>query len=725
MKNFFFFLLFLSANFALAQKTVTGIISDKSGKPVKDVSVSVQYTNYRTFSDDEGKYSIEMPAGYKILEFSKKDFRSQEIEVTEKVLNLTLVALSDVKDIYDLSLEELMNVEVTTASKTAEEIHIAAGIISVVTSREIEQFGANNLLEILQRITSTYIVGSFLFPQNVVSVRGNLLTHFNNQTLILINGRPCRESLYSGIDAPIFLAFPIHIIDKIEIVRGPGSVLYGTNAYSGVINILTKENTKETSVHLTGGSFNQQSLQTTHSTNYQGVNVSSGINFFKEDGWETEYIDELDSLRKGKMAERNLGGTVFLHYKNFSSNNLLTISRQNNLGSAPRGNFDYLESIRYFSDIGYQIQCTEKWKTTFNLTLNYFNTDFHIKPPSGIGGQNWNATSTDYLLENTNFLTISSKFNFLIGGTLYYISGNAKQADYAAIPKYEEIWYSAYGQIEYRVLSNLKLIAGGQFNKPENISLDFVPRLGVIYNFRKIGAKLLYSQAFRSAFAAEKSIDVLNLLFGNKELKPEKIATTDFQIFYYGEKIQLSSTFFISESHNIIARVPTQTPANTYRNEGKIFSNGIETEARLIFFENLFINLSHTYQTNEKDDSIKNFTNIPNQMLKAGISYKTHSGISLGIFNIYFSEPSDVISRNKSRKLTNPVPEAYNLLSAKISFDVNKLFFPSKHFALLLNFYGYNLLNKKIYFPEFSRSRVNSISGIQPQSWYCSLVVKF
>ncbi len=124
MKNFLLFLLIFSANFVFAQKNVTGTISDKSGNPVVDVRVSVKFSNNETFTNSEGKYSIAIPEGKKTLEFSKKEFRVQEVEVSGDVVNITLTSIYDVKDIFELSLEELAQIEVISATNVRENFRM-------------------------------------------------------------------------------------------------------------------------------------------------------------------------------------------------------------------------------------------------------------------------------------------------------------------------------------------------------------------------------------------------------------------------------------------------------------------------------------------------------------------------------------------------------------------------------------------------------------------------
>jgi len=76
----------------------------------------------------------------------------------------------------------------------------------------------------------------------MAGVRGDIQSQLSNHILVLLNGRPVRESLLGGLNFPFFSAFPVEMIERKELVRGPGSVLYGTNAYSGIVNVITRRN---------------------------------------------------------------------------------------------------------------------------------------------------------------------------------------------------------------------------------------------------------------------------------------------------------------------------------------------------------------------------------------------------------------------------------------------------------------------------------------------------
>lgn len=161
---------------------------------------------------------------------------------------------SNTEALVDLSLDDLMNITVTTTSKTEEKLADAAGVISVMTRDEMERFGARTLKDILLRMPSINMSTIYMTDRSCVSMRGDQNSSAANHILLLINGRPVREAEEGGIKSEVLESFPISLIDRIEVIRGPGSVLYGSNAFSGVINVITKKpSDNQTEVSLNGG----------------------------------------------------------------------------------------------------------------------------------------------------------------------------------------------------------------------------------------------------------------------------------------------------------------------------------------------------------------------------------------------------------------------------------------------------------------------------------------
>ena len=138
------------------------------------------------------------------------------------------------------TIEQLMNTEVTTvtgASKYQQELTDAPASVSIVTSDDIRKMGFRNLAEILNGLRGFYI--TYIRSFHNIGVRGfSPLGDFNTRVLLLVDGHRLNDGLYEA--APMGSDFPIDIdlIDRIEVIRGPGSSLYGTNAFLAVVNVV-------------------------------------------------------------------------------------------------------------------------------------------------------------------------------------------------------------------------------------------------------------------------------------------------------------------------------------------------------------------------------------------------------------------------------------------------------------------------------------------------------
>src|SRR6185312_13534783 len=136
-----------------------------------------------------------------------------------------------------LSLEQLMNIEITSVSKHAEELEDAASAVQVITQEDIRNSGAKTLPEVL-RLAANLQVAQVNSSQWAISARGfnNVLA---NKLLVLVDGR----TVYTPLDAGVFWDVQnvlLANVDRIEVISGPGGTLWGANAVNGVINIITK-----------------------------------------------------------------------------------------------------------------------------------------------------------------------------------------------------------------------------------------------------------------------------------------------------------------------------------------------------------------------------------------------------------------------------------------------------------------------------------------------------
>ncbi|HOY10385.1 MAG TPA: TonB-dependent receptor plug domain-containing protein, partial [Candidatus Omnitrophota bacterium] len=394
--------------------------------------------------------------------------------------------------LLELSLEELLNV-VVGASKREEAVKDSPAVVTVITEKEIKDFGANTLFDILQRAPSIQMLSSNLWIQNLTSMRGDLDQHLDTRVLLLINGRPVRDGMMGGINFAVYTNFPIDIIERVEVIRGPGSVLYGTNAFDGVINIVTKKIKEDTEFSASTGVGSFGAARETVNLLYdkQNISLNTALMYFDEKGWKFEAKDLTGASNSTNYSEENFG--VFGNYSyNFNEgktdiilNSFYSDYSVSHFGIVP--NWTHAGKTigrKYFNDLELAHKISDDWAVHTNLTMN-------ANPWSTYTNIENNEDFLDWIYEAYAQGTLFEKVNLIAGGlvedrTLTKVESGSSFSD-----TYFQRNYTGYTQVDYKPLEKLKLIAGTQFVKPYRIDGKFIVRVGGIYNFdKKFGTKL-------------------------------------------------------------------------------------------------------------------------------------------------------------------------------------------------------------------------------------------
>src|ERR1700735_4114405 len=174
-------------------------------------------------------------------------------------LSLACPAWSQSKpiDLTDQSLEDLMNVQITSVSKKEQKLSQVAAAVFVISQEDIRRSGATKIPDLL-RMVPGLDVAQINANTWAVSARGFNL-QFANKLLVLIDGRAVYTPLFGGVNWDT-LDVPLEDIDRIEVIRGPGGAVWGANAVNGVINIITKKaaGTRGALVVAGGGNTDQE-----------------------------------------------------------------------------------------------------------------------------------------------------------------------------------------------------------------------------------------------------------------------------------------------------------------------------------------------------------------------------------------------------------------------------------------------------------------------------------
>lgn len=639
-------------------------------------------------------------------------------------------------DLFEMSIEDLLNQSISTVSKSAEKIGDAPGIVSVLTKDDIAMFGGTTLSSVLEKIPGLSLTSASFTDRSIVSSRGEQITSTSNHVLLLINGRPIRETLEGGVSSEMYETFPVNIIERIEVIKGPGSVLYGSNAFSGVINIITQEANK------TG--FSVTGLAGNPGTNGASANITvksgdfellAAGNYLQKPQWETNYtysstetepklpepdnstaiIPGANSTTGDQLITQNVsipneGASLFVKssYKNL--NFMTSYNQWETMTFETPGASRWKKS---FSNLGYDLNFTNKWHS--NINVSFTNSKFETDSFPNI-----KRDSYEILTEWTHNVSLSDKSKLVFGGLYTYSEGEESNLsnEYAGVDGHK---YSvgAYAQADYQLLKSLKVTAGLQINKIKDIDPKLVPRTAIIWNPSKhLSFKALYSEAYRTPSIIELSLDQ-PFRQGNSNLQPETVGTFDLGVNYRNDKFEIGVNYFHSKLNDIIS-LDHSSDIPTYQNLGETIFNGGEMETRYYFTRELFFTASALYQTNENDSGEEDVSSTANFLAKAGVSYSWNKGISLGVFNCYQGALDD----SYQATINNSPIESFNLLSAHGSFNINKLLLPKLKQQMSLFIHADNLLDKEIWTFTKAGQQNSSVPFNQGRIVYAGFVFK-
>lgn len=622
-------------------------------------------------------------------------------------LSCSLLQADDQSELATLSLEDLLNIQVTSTSRREETQQLAPGVITVVTSQEIHQYGARHLRDVIDRLVGMQVLSSHQRPHNKTSIRGMNGAHQDGSVLILLNGRPIHDGTDGGFNFDIYLGFPLEMVDHIEVIRGPGSVIYGTDAMAGVINIITKDAHKsinESIVDISVGSFNRKQIQLTTLMGGEDYSLNIGINSIRADGDSVSGVVDKDNIVGTYDTGENSDNLVINgKYKGFTLNGMVMNNNADSGGSTFQLPSSPMKKRRNYLDVGYLFDIAKGWDASLNYTVNTAKFDWQI---SEANGRNHYTDRYD-MLEMIVRGNVATDLNLLFGAN----TSNYKTEFMTGFPASSMSNKSAYTQIDYMLSPKQKIIAGVQLNKPEETKTDLSSRLGFIQGFGdNWWLKLLYSEAYRSPNLQEAKINAPTLR-GNPLLDPEKVATYDVQLIYQTPKHYFAIAVYDSMLNNLIVRV-SGTPT-TFANQGTVHFQGVELEGRLEFDYDLSMIGNFSYQINKTNSGIKDTTFAPNMMAKLGGSYGGIQGTNIAIFNSYIGESTDLTVTNNV-PLRNPKTKAYNLLTANVSMDTAKIWGIGKPDKSLVSIYLDNILNEQVYTPD-----LNYLNGTNtiPQHW--------
>ncbi len=549
-----------------------------------------------------------------------------------------------------LHLEEV----IITGTKIAVSCDYIPFTVSVIDKKEIEESSESALLPVLtERIPGMFVTergvtgfGVATGAAGQITLRG-IGSSPTTQVLVLLNGNP----QYMGVFGhPLADAYVASDVERVEVIRGPASTLYGSNAMGGVINIITKEQQVDgykINGRFSYGSYNTQKYMINGGYKKKGFNAFAGINHDQTNGHRdsSDFLITNGYLQLGYKINNHLNARVDFSLADFDATD-----PGMELGNAGNG-IDILRGMGAFVFNNEYEKVKGSLRFFYNFGEHNISDGFH-----SIDNNYGLVIYEAFQLFKGNSITLGVDYKNYGGMAENVLAMNGAGIEFIDTSIYE---IGGYAFIQQKFFSSLMINLGFRLEHHEMYGAEPVPSGGIAWRFtNKTVLKASVAKGFRSPTIREL------YMWGtaNKNLNPERVINYEASINQYllRDKLSLEFTAFKTEGENLIktTTVGTQT---MFTNTGELSNWGVEFAASYSPTNLLEIYTNYSYINME---NLVIATPEQQLFLSTKLNWKKVSfNLSFqGIFNLYLQTGQEQIK------------ESYTLFNSHISYKVYKNF---------------------------------------------------
>ncbi len=549
------------------------------------------------------------------------------------------------------ALDSLLNVPVSAAAKYAQLGSEAPASITIVTAEEIRRFGYRTLADVLNDLPGFYVTDDRNYTY--VGVRGfGRPADFNNRVLVQIDGHTLNESFVGAVGLGREFGVDLEGIERIEVVRGPGSALHGARAMFAVVNLITRDGRAIDGVEATGevgtlGTWRGSLVAGTALSKGPDLQLSASVS--NRDGRD-EYFPEFDDPQTNyglaESADRDRSGHVqgSLKYGGFTLHGMAS-ARDKTVPTAafftqfndPR---NQTHDERHFVEAKYDTREEAALQLSVQGYANFYGNEFvlpyetwllkHRIWTSWLGSEvrlRWDPIAGNRLVVGTEVQrVVEARQRATMASTDSLLKGN--DHPYSVV--------SVFVQDELQLSENVALTVG---LRHDDYSLGFsstTPRAAVVYHpWRSTTVKALYGEAFRPPNLLESVSTPPFYFYDNPDLGPEKIRTAELVWEQrLASQVVMSTAVYNNEIRDLIEPVPqgigpgfTQpVPTFQYQNHGNLTARGLEWELRLVSASGFRATGNYTYQRVRDSETGQKITNSPEHLARLGLSKQFQNG---------------------------------------------------------------------------------------------------
>lgn len=587
-------------------------------------------------------------------EEDKKEDGEKTADAEKKVGAKPAGSSSELEDEMEFLEEEQRIAIVVTASKHGQKITEAPAAVTVISSEDIQASGAVTIADLFRRVPGLDFMQTSARDYNL-NTRG-----FNNtlsrRLLVLVDGRSVYLDLM-GFTPWDLIQVPIDDIERIEIVRGPGSALYGANATSGVVNIITKT-PKEIdggSVRMSYGEFSTADVGVVFGKAKGDFGYKVSLGYFQTDAFSNPEKDKLGSITGGALNESELQQEG-------------KVASQQPKGSF-RFQYDIADDSRWVLDAGYSetsgilytgigpLEIQDGSSTPFMRT-SYSKGNFYTQFFwNSLDGETINLfqSQSDPVGARDTFVTnaydYEAQYNFQAGDRNFFvIGGNARLSDLTSSltsKDVSETLFGVYAQDEIKFSDKLTGNVAFRVDADELVGTVFAPKAGLLYAFnpnhsvRLTAATAYNSSSFIESYLSYQVSPIPGIVItatGNEDLEPERIVSYELgyrafpipelllDINVYQAKLKDYVQFIATEYYT-----ETLPKTFTYINAGEADQLGAEFSIEYYPTDHFSLFANYSYTDTNQDKQITDVQSNHKAGLTAQYTQKKGFNGSLGV----------------------------------------------------------------------------------------------
>ncbi|NOH95641.1 TonB-dependent receptor [Vibrio sp. 99-70-13A1] len=589
-----------------------------------------------------------------------------------------------------------MDVMVVTASQNETSIKDAPASISVITNEEINKLPATDITTALESVAGVHISKSTGSESKII-IRGlhNQNSSNGNYTLFLVNGRrvSSSETVIRGAGYDLS-SIPLSSVEQIEVVRGPMSSLYGSEAIGGVVNVILKKpendtyvagsltysipenNSGNTLVSDASGELKSGNVFVTGSIIPDVLLYTMSLDISDKEAWfpsnagdnfSPQAQQDRKTLRASLTWLPTYDDEVYFDLL-FADDDRKEYSYYSHLNSVFESDYD---SEKLTTTLGYKRGW--EWGES-DLSYFYENSEvsennFHPMVDEAEMTQNNHTVDGRLVLTELDSQVISA------GGQMSYTSIE-NERDYTSSRSVTQ--NAIYVQDEISVTDDLTATLSGRITHNNQFGNDFSPRAYLVYNgIDNFTFKGGYGEGFKAPTIFQSSEDFSLVscggrctLIGNPDLEAQTSKTYELSSMYYANRGYIQATLFFNDVKNLIDRDldPFFNGSSTiiqYENVDRVETKGIELEGEIDLFDNwsLVSNATYTDAKDTEDDSDISYT--PEWLANLNIHWAASKDLSFFTGVNYTGEQKDSGGENL---------DGYSIVSLGGSYDINSTF---------------------------------------------------